>query len=115
MEEFGVIDIATVVLRVLGPILASWIVVSAPGRRRPKRGPDRPWWDESATMLYEFLASNRDEILARSRLRLGARRIPTAAEVDPSRGLPLFLDQLISILRAGKGGSLAAHQRVADS
>ncbi|MDB4979311.1 MAG: Sensory box histidine kinase/response regulator [Myxococcales bacterium] len=52
------------------------------------------------SMFQEFLVTNRDEILARSRAKLTGRvaPIPTAAELE--NGLPLFLDQLVAILRS---------------
>jgi signal transduction histidine kinase len=48
--------------------------------------------------LDEFLTANRDEIIARCRLKVGSRHapLPTARELE--RGIPLFLDQLIRAL-----------------
>jgi signal transduction histidine kinase len=50
-------------------------------------------------MLHEFLIANRGEILGRSRRKLAARDVPTPTESELVHGLPLFLDQLIAILR----------------
>jgi signal transduction histidine kinase len=45
-------------------------------------------------MLRDFIATNREEILARARLRVLGREAPSMAGSDASHGLPLFLDQL---------------------
>ncbi len=52
-------------------------------------------------MLYEFIAIHREDIIRRCRAKVAARSIPvpTAAEID--HGVPLFLDQLIGVLRLG--------------
>ncbi len=50
-------------------------------------------------MLYEFLASNRDAIIARSRAKVAARPAPRATEDELMSGIPLFLDQLIGALQ----------------
>ncbi len=53
-------------------------------------------------MLGEFLATHRDELLARARLRVAARNVPQSTELELSYGLPVFLDQLrIALRRAG--------------
>jgi signal transduction histidine kinase len=51
-------------------------------------------------MLHEFVTVNRDEIIKRCRAKVARRSIPppTAAEID--HGVPLFLEQLIDVLRA---------------
>jgi len=51
-------------------------------------------------LLQEFIAVNRDEIIRRCRAKVASRSIPpaTAAEID--HGVPLFLEQLIAVLRA---------------
>ncbi|HET6146307.1 MAG TPA: HAMP domain-containing sensor histidine kinase [Polyangia bacterium] len=66
-------------------------------------------------MLHEFLASNREEILARSRTKLVAREAPTPTPAELAEGLPLFLDQIAATLRADKGDRSAGHHRVAAS
>src|ERR1700732_4604254 len=52
-------------------------------------------------MLYEFIAVNRAEIIRRCRAKVATRPVPppTAAEID--HGIPLFLDQLVGVLRLG--------------
>ncbi|HZL19162.1 MAG TPA: HAMP domain-containing sensor histidine kinase [Polyangia bacterium] len=54
-------------------------------------------------MLYEFLDANRDKILRRSRSKLASRQVPTPTEHELAQGLPIFLDQLIAILRVERG------------
>jgi signal transduction histidine kinase len=66
-------------------------------------------------MLHEFLVANRGEILARSRLKLATREVPTPTEAELKDGLPLFVDQLISILRAEKGERADGHRGVSAS
>jgi signal transduction histidine kinase len=54
-------------------------------------------------MLHEFLSTNREAILTRTRAKVAARPTPraTAEELD---GIPLFLDQLTEILRSSSVG-----------
>jgi signal transduction histidine kinase len=66
-------------------------------------------------MLYEFLLENRDEILRRSREKLSGRLVPTPTAAELAHGLPIFLDQLIAILRMDKGHRNAGHRSVSES
>ncbi len=66
-------------------------------------------------MLQEFLISNRAEILDRSRAKLVAREVPTPTESELVTGLPLFLDQLIAILSAGKDARGPGHRSISAS
>src|ERR1043165_4199860 len=66
-------------------------------------------------MLYEFLLANRDDILVRSRAKLSGRKGPTPTPPELADGLPLFIDQLIAILRAAKGDRGAGHRNMAKS
>ena len=66
-------------------------------------------------MLYEFLLTNRDEILARSRGKLSGRKAPTPTRAELAEGLPLFMDQLIAILRAAKSERAEEHRSIATS
>jgi signal transduction histidine kinase len=63
-------------------------------------------------MLHEFLTTNRDAILARTRAKVAARPTPraTAEELD---GIPLFLDQLTEILRSSSIGDGALERGAA--
>ena len=56
-------------------------------------------------MLHEFLSTHRQEILARTKAKVIARPIPAATQAEIV-GIPLFLDQLIEILRSS--GALGA-------
>jgi signal transduction histidine kinase len=65
-------------------------------------------------VLHDFLATNRQAILARTRAKVAARPTPPATE-DELEGIPLFLDQLIDNLRstpaspASVAGNAARH------
>ena len=66
-------------------------------------------------MLDEFLAVNRDEILARARLRVGKRNAPVPTEVELTHGLPLFLDQLRGALRRAASHEDVDHEEIDKS
>jgi len=53
------------------------------------------------SMLYEFITFNRPEIIARCRAKVASRSIPPPSEAEINHGVPLFLDQLIEMLRSG--------------
>src|SRR5688500_15381607 len=50
-------------------------------------------------VLHEFIEVNREEIIQRCRAKVASRSVPppTTAEID--HGVPLFLDQLVEVLR----------------
>lgn len=50
-------------------------------------------------MLHDFLAANRDEIIAMARSKVAARWAPQATTLELQDGVPLFLEQLIEALR----------------
>ncbi len=50
-------------------------------------------------MLHEFITLNRDEIIGLCRAKVAARLIPTPTELEINHGVPLFLDQLVEVLR----------------
>ena len=52
-------------------------------------------------MLYEFIATNRDEIIRRCRAKVAARSVPPPTGVEIDHGVPVFLDQLGDALRLG--------------
>ena len=66
-------------------------------------------------MLHDFLTENRGEILARSRAKLATRHVPVPTDAELANGLPLFLDQLTSILRPDRGDRGSAHAGVGTS
>src|SRR5580704_8581227 len=51
-------------------------------------------------MLHEFLSANRSEIIARTRERVANRSAPRATEAELENGIPLFLTQLVDMLRS---------------
>jgi signal transduction histidine kinase len=50
-------------------------------------------------MLHEFLTLHREEIIARTRQRVGSRTCPQPTEAVLEHGVPLFLEQLAGTLR----------------
>ena len=61
-------------------------------------------------MLSEFIRENHAEIVERARARVSKRSAPRPTDAELDRGVPLFLDQLVDILRhhSGEQVSLAA-------
>jgi signal transduction histidine kinase len=57
-------------------------------------------------MLYEFITLNREEIIARCRAKVAARSMPPPSAAELNHGVPLFLDQLVAMLRSGGTGTL---------
>ena len=51
-------------------------------------------------MLHEFIALNRDTIVARTRDRVRERPWPSVSNHEIEEGVPLFLTQLTETLRA---------------
>ena len=51
-------------------------------------------------MLFEFIAINRDDIVARTRKRLRGRAWPSVSDREIEHGVPLFLTQLADTLRS---------------
>ena len=54
-------------------------------------------------MLHEFITLNREEIITRCRAKVATRSIPPPSEAEINHGVPLFLDQLVDLLRSGGG------------
>ena len=57
-------------------------------------------------MLDYFIAANRDEIIARCRVKVATRSLPVPIETESHYGVPLFLDQLLAALRDGPSSNL---------
>lgn len=76
---------------------------SGPGMRAP-----RP-------LLHEFLVANREVILERSRDQIATRHAPVPTSAELVHGLPLFLDQLIAVLRASKGERVVGRHDLGES
>jgi diguanylate cyclase (GGDEF)-like protein len=62
--------------------------------------------------LHEFLVANRAELIERSRARVNGRSVPTPTDSELTNGVPLFLDQLIGILRDAPNEDVAIHASV---
>src|SRR5678815_4822787 len=54
-------------------------------------------------MLYEFITLHREEIITRCRAKVATRSMPPPSEAEINHGVPLFLDQLVDMLRSGGG------------
>ena len=56
-------------------------------------------------MLHEFIATNRNEIIQRCKMKVAARAVPGRAEETGAHGVPVFLEQLEGALRGGPTSS----------
>src|SRR5688572_7194728 len=56
---------------------------------------------QDKSMLYEFITLNREEIITRCRAKVATRSMPPPSEAEINHGVPLFLDQLVDMLRSG--------------
>jgi signal transduction histidine kinase len=54
--------------------------------------------EQEATMLYEFLTTNREELVRRCREKVAKRTAPSATSLELEHGIPMFLEQLITML-----------------
>jgi signal transduction histidine kinase len=61
-------------------------------------------------MLDEFITVNRTEIITRCRGKVATRVMPPPSEAEINHGVPLFLEQLVAILRAGGTSTLEIDQ-----
>lgn len=66
-------------------------------------------------MLHEFLTANREELIERCRAKVKQRLAPRPDEPELQKGIPLFLEQLIRILRLEQASSPAEHRKISDS
>jgi signal transduction histidine kinase len=66
-------------------------------------------------MLRVFVATHREEILARARLRVARRNAPAATELELTAGLPVFLDQLGEALRKAEAREVIDHVELQDT
>jgi signal transduction histidine kinase len=64
-------------------------------------------------MLHKFLTNNRGELIARCRTKVATRKHVATAE-QLQHGVPIFLDQLVDILRSEQADILPANQAKAD-
>jgi signal transduction histidine kinase len=58
-----------------------------------------PQHDALNVMLHDFIAANRDAVIARTRGRVGGPPWPSASAHALARGLPIFLTQITEALR----------------
>ncbi len=58
-------------------------------------------------MLFDFLTENREKIIDRTRSKISDRPAPRASQTELEHGIPLFLTQLIGMLREGNRESVA--------
>jgi signal transduction histidine kinase len=54
-------------------------------------------------MLGDFIKKNRTEIIERARARVARRSAPRPTDIELNQGLPLFLEQLVEVLRVSSG------------
>jgi signal transduction histidine kinase len=66
-------------------------------------------------MLRDFLAENREEILAEARARVATRSAPLGLDAERMHGLPVFLDQLGEALRRSKVHEAVDHADITKS
>ena len=79
-----------------------WTIAGTPGRRYRRR---RTVTTLQAVLHELFLSTHRAAILERTRARVAARPTPRATPEELADGIPLFLDQLIEILRSSSDES----------
>jgi signal transduction histidine kinase len=60
-------------------------------------------------MLHEFVTANREELIARTRVRVAQRSSPRPTQRELSSGIPLFLDQLAAALSGGPPSKEVIH------
>ncbi len=66
-------------------------------------------------MLRQFVAAQREEILARARLRVAERKTPAATDDELTHGLPIFLEQLDEALRRATSQEAVDHAEIQKS
>jgi signal transduction histidine kinase len=65
--------------------------------------------------MQRFLASNRDELIARCTAKVAQRSSRAATRAQLANGVPLFLDQLIKTLEAEDEGNAADSQKISGA
>jgi signal transduction histidine kinase len=66
-------------------------------------------------MLYEFVETFRDAIIAKTRIKVSSRPWPPASTVELENGLPMFLSQLTEPLRLANTDTPFAPHAIGDS
>ncbi len=55
----------------------------------------------NAPMLHEFITTHRAEIIGRCRAKVASRQMSRPKAADAEHGVPVFLDQLVTVMRLG--------------
>ena len=66
-------------------------------------------------MLYEFVETYREAIIAKTRIKVSTRPWPPASTTELENGLPIFLDQLAETLRWEKTDTPFPHDAIGES
>jgi signal transduction histidine kinase len=66
-------------------------------------------------MLYEFVKTYREAIIAKTRVKVGTRPWPPASTAELENGLPMFLDQLSETLRLENTDTPFSDRAIGDS
>ena len=63
-------------------------------------------------MLFDFVTAHREELIARTRAKVSMRSSPKPTEIELTKGVPLFLDQLAEALRVSAPPSAEATRTI---
>src|SRR5215210_585688 len=77
--------------------------------------PGRATLAADETMLYQFIETYREAIIAKTRIKVSTRPWPPASTSELENGLPMFLGQLAETLRWEDTDTPFAHQAIGDS
>lgn len=66
-------------------------------------------------MLDDFVLSNREAIIARTRARVASRASPKPSEAELANGIPVFLDQLVEALRRARSTTAVDLEQIGRS
>ena len=61
-------------------------------------------------MLYEFITTYREEVIAKTRQKVASRRWPPASTAELQNGVPMFLSQLVETLKWELSATPFSHQ-----
>lgn len=67
------------------------------------------------SVLDDFILSNRDDIIARTRARVASRACPRPSDTELTNGIPVFLDQLGDALRLARSSDVIDHEQISKS
>lgn len=66
-------------------------------------------------MMHNFLSNNRDDLIARCKVKVADRPLRNASPNQISTGIPMFLDQLIRTLEAEQTGGAGAGNTISGA